>query len=332
MDCNPWRAALPARAQPRPRLRRQAFDFIARTIALGVLAAVPAGPAWAHAVCGDRVFPATLVMDDPGVSDELSLPTIHYLPIPAADGSPSGRSVDYGFEWDKNITRDLGFGIDDDYFTQYIKGSKSLDGWNDFSLTLKDELPCNEEHEFMVSLGIIHEFGGTGSGLLRQNGLIDAAGNTTPTLYMGKGFGDLSDSVPYLKPFAVTGELGYQISDNGSISPNQWDYAASLQYSIPYLNQNVKALNVPDFITRLVPLVEVSLSSPPSGFTTGTISPGIYYMGQKFQIAAEAMIPANAATRSIQGTGFIVQFHVFLDDLPPSLLTRPLINKDLWRW
>jgi hypothetical protein len=293
---------------------------IERALALGVVLAPLSAPnAWGHAVCGDRVFPATLVMDDPGVSDELSLPTIQYLPIPAADGSPSGRSVDYGFEWDKNITRDFGFGINDDYFTQYIKGSKSLDGWDNVSLTLKDQLPCNEDHEFMVSVGIIHEFGGTGSGLLRQNGLID-------------GFGDLPDSLPYLKPFAVTGELGYQISDNGSISPNQWDYAASLQYSIPYLNQNIKALDVPDFVRRLVPLVEVSLSSPPDGPTTGTISPGIYYMGQRVQIAAEAMIPANAATRNIQGVGFIVQFHVFLDDLPPSLLTRPLINKDLWRW
>jgi hypothetical protein len=306
---------------------------IDRALALGVVLAALAGAhAWGHAVCGARLFPATLIMDDPGVSDELSLPTIQYLPIPADNGSPAGHSVDYAFEWDKNITRDLGFAINDDYFTQHLNGSKSLDGWDNLTFTLKDQLPCSEDHEFMVSLGIIHEFGGTGSSILRQTGLIDAAGTTIPTFYVGKGFGDLPDSVPYLKPFAVTGELGYQISDNGSINPNQWDYAASLQYSIPYLQQNIKALNVPNFVTRLVPLVEVSLSSPPTGFTTGTISPGIYYIGNRFQIAAEAVIPANAATRSIQGTGFIVQFHVFLDDLPPSLLTRPLINKDLWRW
>jgi hypothetical protein len=338
MDCNPWRAAatvaaacpfLPARAQPRHAM----ITVIARAAALGLLAGVLAAPnAWGHAVCGDRVFPATLVMDDPGVSDELSLPTIQYLPIPANNGSPAGHSVDYAFEWDKNITRDLGFAINDDYFTQHLNGSKSLDGWDNLTFTLKDQLPCIEDHEFMVSLGVIHTFGGTGSGLLRQNGLIDAAGNTIPTFYVGKGFGDLPDSLPYLKPFAVTGELGYQISDNSSINPNQWDYAASLQYSIPYLNQNIKALNVPDFVRRLVPLVEVSLSSPTTGFTTGTISPGIYYMGQRVQIAAEAMIPANAATRSLQGVGFIVQFHVFLDDLPPGLFTRPLINKDLWKW
>jgi hypothetical protein len=310
MHRNPRRAAAPAAA---------------------ILLLAATSHASAHAVCGNRVFPATLVMDDPGVSDELSLPTIQYLPIPAAGGTPGGHSVDYGFEWDKNITRDLGFAINDDYFTQRVAG-KSLDGWDNVTLTLKDELPCNEEHEFMVSIGVIHEFAGTGSSLLRQAGVIDAVGNTTPTLYMGKGFGDLPDSVPYLRPFAVTGELGYQVSDTPSVSPNQWDYAASLQYSIPYLQQNVKAFNLPDFVTRLVPLVEVSLTSPPTGPATGTISPGVYYIGNRFQIAAEALIPANAATRQLQGTGFIVQFHVFLDDLPPSFFTRPLINKDLWQW
>lgn len=306
---NVWRAAAPA--------------------AIALL--LPLSGAWAHAVCGDRVFPATLVMDDPGVSDELSLPTIQYLPIPAANGNPAGHSLDYGFEWDKTITRDFGFGINDDYFTQRGAGG-NLSGWDNVSLTLKDELPCNENHEFMASIGVIHEFGGTGSSQLRQAGAIDAVGSTTPTIYMGKGFGDLPDSVSYLKPFAVTTELGYQVSDSPWISPNQWDYAASLQYSIPYLQQNVKALNLPDFVTRLVPLVEVSLTSPPSGAATGTISPGIYYIGNRFQIAAEAMIPANGATRAFQGTGFIVQFHVFLDDLPASVLTRPLINKDLWQW
>ncbi len=64
-----------------------------------VLSLSVASGASAHAVCGNRVFPATLTIDDPGVNDELSLPTIEYLPIPAAAGNPSGHSVDYGFEW-----------------------------------------------------------------------------------------------------------------------------------------------------------------------------------------------------------------------------------------
>src|SRR5579883_998504 len=85
-------------------------------------------PASAHAVCGNRVFPATLTMDDPGVGDELSLPTIQYLPIPATGGNAAGHSIDYGFEWDKRITQDLGVAINDDYFTQH-GGAQNLHGW-----------------------------------------------------------------------------------------------------------------------------------------------------------------------------------------------------------
>jgi len=301
-----------------------------KAITLGaVLAALSASHAWGHAVCGDRVFPATLTMDDPGVNDELSFPTIQYLPIPAAGGNPSGNSIDYGWEWDKTITRDLGFAVNDDYFTQHGAG-QDLAGWDNVTLTLKDQLPCNEQHEIMVSIGVIHEFAGTGSSLLRQAGAIDAVGNTTPTLYVGKGLGDMP--IGYLRPLAVTGELGYQISDTPSISPDQWNYAASLQYSMPYLQQHVKALNIPAFFGRLVPVVEVSLSTPPNGATTGTIAPGVFYEADTWQVGIEALIPANGPTRQLQGTGFIAQFHVFLDDVLPSSLGRPLIDKDLWQW
>ena len=303
---------------------------IKKSAVLGIaLAALSAAPVWAHAVCGNRVFPATLTMDDPGVNDELSLPTIQYLPIPAASGNKSGDSIDYGWEWDKTITQDLGFAINDDYFTQHGAG-QNLSGLDNVTLTVKDQLPCDEQHEFLVSVGVIHEFAGTGSALLRAAGAIDAVGNTTPTVYIGKGFGDLP--IGYLRPLAVTGELGYQISDTPSVSPDQWNYAASLQYSMPYLQQHVKALNIPAFFGRLVPTVEVSLSTPPNGATTGTIAPGVFYEADTWQAGIEALIPANGPTRQLQGTGFIAQFHVFLDDVLPSSLGRPLIDKDLWQW
>ena len=303
--------------------------FVSGAFALA-LASTTAFPVLAHAVCGDRVFPATLTMDDPGVNDELSLPTIQDSSIPASAGSPAGRAIDYGFEWDKRITRDLGFAIDGDYCTQRGAGQNNLHGWNNFSLTLKDQLPCSEAHEFMVSLGVVREFAGTGSSQLRNAGVIDTVSNTTPTLYVGKGLGDLP--IGYLRPLAFTGELGYQISDSPNVSPNQWAYAASLQYSIPYLQQHVKALNLSDFVARLVPVVEIALSTPEhGGSTTGTISPGVFYEANSWQAGLEVMIPANAATRKSQGTGLIFQFHVFLDDVLPNSLGKPLIDRSLWQ-
>jgi hypothetical protein len=303
--------------------------FLARAaVASLMLVAIPSARALAHAVCGERVFPATLTMDDPGVNDELSLPTIQYLPIPASAGNPSGRSVDYGWEWDKTITQDLGFALNDDYFTRYGT-AQPVSGWDNLTLTLKDQPPCDEDHEFMFAFGVIHEFARTGSSLLVNAGAIDAISNTTPTVYFGKGWGDLP--IGYLRPLAVTGELGYQISSSPPVFPNQWNYAASLQYSMPYLQENVKALNIPPFFTHLIPLVEVALSTPTNGPTTGTIAPGVFYEAAAWQAGVEALIPASGATRQLQGIGFIAQFHVFLDDVFPDSLGRPLINTNLWQ-
>lgn len=284
--------------------------------------------ALAHAVCGNRVFPVTLTMDDPGVGDELSLPTIQYLPVPATGGNPAGHSIDYGAEWDKTITRDLGVAINGDYFTQH-GGAANLHGWNNLTVTLKDELPCNEAHEFLTSVGVIRQFARTGSSQLLNAGAINSVSSTAPTLYLGKGFGDLP--IGLLRPFAITGELSYQFSDTPSRRADQWAYAASLQYSVPYMQQHVKALNLPAFVDRLVPLVEISMTTPPHGPTTGTIAPGILYEADTWQGGIEAIVPASTATRQTQGTGFIVQFHLFLDDVLPNSLGKPLFDTDLWQ-
>jgi hypothetical protein len=296
-------------------------------VACLALLAWSTGEAAAHVVCGSRVFPATLTMDDPGVGDELSLPTVQYLPVPASGGNPGGHSIDYGYEIDKTITQDLGIAINGDYFTQHGVG-QNLHGWDNLTVTLKDELPCVEDHEFAFSVGVIRTFARTGSSQLLDAGTIASVSDTAPTIYFGKGLGDLP--IGYLRPFAVTGEVSYQISDTPSVSPNQWAYAASLQYSMPYLQANVKALGLPDFLTHLVPLVEMSYTAPAHGPPKGTIAPGILYEADAWQLGMEALIPANAATRLAQGPGFIVQFHLFLDDIFPKSIGKPLIDTNLW--
>jgi len=280
-------------------------------------------PGEAHVVCGDRVFPTTLTMDDPGVSDEVSLPTIVLTP------TPSGESNVYGYEWDKTITEDLGFAVNGDYLTQ--GGSQNLSGWDNITLTLKDEHPCIQkyEHEELVfSVGVVREIPGTGSTQLRNAGAIDTGGSTAPTFYIGKGLGDLP--VPYLRPLAITGEVSRVFSDSAANSPNSWSYAASLQYSMPYLEQHVKALNAPQWVSRMTPLVEVAMNVSDGHQPTGTIAPGIFYDANNWQLGAEAVLPANNGTRLSQGTGFIIQYHVFLDNFYKSWFGRPMIKRNLW--
>ena len=301
------------------------FRFTAALVAALTCILLMGSTAQAHVVCGDRVFPSTLTMDDPGTSDEVSLPTLQFTP------TSNGQVNSYGYEWDKNITEDLGFAINGDYLTQRSPG-QHLAGWDNVTLTLKDQHPCINHHpheEFVWSVGLIRLMPGTGSAQLRSAGTIASIGNTAPTFYFGKGMGDLSNS--YLRPIAITGEVSRVFSDTPSLDPNAWSYAASLQYSLPYFQQNIRAMHIPQWITRLTPLVEVAMTSPDSGGTpTGTIAPGFLYDAPTWQLGAEAVIPASKATWQSQGTGFIIQFHVFLDTYYKSWFGRPIINTNLW--
>ena len=75
----------------------------------GVAAVLWLSPAFAHAVCGDRIFPATLGIDDPGVGDELALPTLTYLP----QNSDGSQEFDASFSYTKTIFPGFGLSVSD---------------------------------------------------------------------------------------------------------------------------------------------------------------------------------------------------------------------------
>src|SRR5258708_31590400 len=65
------------------------------------LALLPLGGSVAHEIVGNRFFPATLIIDDPGVNDELSLPTVANF---HTGDDPSFRQRDISAEFSKRIT------------------------------------------------------------------------------------------------------------------------------------------------------------------------------------------------------------------------------------
>src|SRR6478735_6356602 len=65
------------------------------------IALIPLGGSGAHEIVGNRFFPATLGIDDPGVNDELSLPTVANF---KTGDDPSFRQRDFSGEFSKRIT------------------------------------------------------------------------------------------------------------------------------------------------------------------------------------------------------------------------------------
>ena len=306
-----------------------------RTLSCASLLCLPPVFASAHVVAGDRVFPVTLTFDDPGVSDEASLPAFAYQRGGADGGTGPTHDYDFGYEFDKTITPTTALILNGGYHFTQMNGAKTQSGFDNLVITGKWQAYTNAAHEFVVSLGVQRELGGTGT--LHTGG--DAYGSTSPTLYSGKGFGDLP--IGSLRPLAVTGELSYTIADkalktmstgdlvaqnNGN--NNAWAGAVSVQYSIPYLQSQVKDYGLPSFFGNLIPVVEVAWSSPASspsaGGTTWTVAPGLIYMAQWGEVGVEALIPGNKATGSTVGAVALV--HFFFDDMFPNSIGKPLFQ------
>ena len=284
----------------------------------------------AHCFVGARFFPATLATDDPCIADEMSLPTVAWF---KTGDIPPGSEVDIEVDISKRITEDFGVVIGDAWSQIRQPGNPTLAGFGNLETTFQYQLLKDPSHELAMLLGVIVDWGGTGN---TGAGLATSYSVLTPTYYFGQGFGELPDTIGWARPLAVTGQVGYQIPTTsfdvgqGTFIPQVLVYGGSLQYSMPYLKTQVKDLGLPDLINHLIPLVEVQFATPVANnlgnsfVTTGTINPGVIWVGIYYQVGFEAIIPVNRDSGT--GVGFLGQFHLYLDDIFPKTYGQPLIG------
>ena len=296
-----------------------------RVAALVAAAAIlTAHHAFAHAVAGARIFVNTDLIDDPGVSDEANLPLISLQ-------SPDGKSwvTDANVEYDKTITPHLGFGIGTDY--DWITNNsndlkKSHGGFADAYVQLKYNWITLPQHEFISSVEVTQSFGRAGT-----VGIESGFDTTTLSGYFGKGLGD----IPWapIRPFAVTGELDYNIPNTGPSAGGgitTWSGGLTLQYSIPYLQSQVKSYGLTGILANLTPLIELAWTSaagasairPTNNPTTFLLGTGAVWTGTYYAVSAEVLWPLNGAAG--HNVGAIAQFHLYFDDLMPNTLGKSL--------
>ena len=294
-------------------------------------------PALAHGYAGKRFFPTTLTTDDPFVADELSAPTASWF---RNGGRPAEGETDVSVEFSKRIIDNFGISLEGTWTHLDRRNEQNKSGFQNLETVAKYQFLTSAGHEAILSAGVGVEWGDTGA---RKVGA-DPQTTITPTLYFGKGAGDLPEDLALLKPLAVTGLIGYAVPtdshhvrqnvdpDTGEIEEDVDNraqtlvYGFSLQYSLPYLQANIVDLDLPIVLTKLIPLVEFSFETPVRNRggenTTAFINPGVIWAGQSFQVGAEAVIPVNRDTGT--GVGVIGQLHFFLDDLFPTTIGKPI--------
>jgi hypothetical protein len=287
-------------------MSRYTFALAAAALSLCI-----APQASAHGIVGNRFFPGTIAVEDPAVADELAFPTASFR----------DDEAEYEIEWGKRITPHLGVSLEG----AWVDGDEAQ-GWNNLATSLKYQFVTDAAHETILSAGVEVEWGGTGD--------VDIAEDVTtvaPTFYFGRGFGDAGAG--WARPFAVTGSLGYVVpteghDEDGEATPYVVEYGLTLQYSLPYLEARVRDHGWPDWLNRFTPLVEIAVEQPVrhggGEDITGSINPGLLWTGRHVQFGAEAIIPLN--DESGDDVGVALQLHVFVDDLFPHSIGRPIFG------
>lgn len=307
-----------------PGRRKPAVKLTLLTLALGAsLVQLPV--AQAHGYAGKRLFPATMAVDDPAVGDEAGFVTSQRK-APNDDGDLN-RTTTTDVEYARRLTPDLALSVGGIW--KHIKpgdpDGSTANGFDNTEIGAKYRLYVDPQHEAMVSAGLGAELGGTGSTR------VGAEPHTTlkPALYFGKGFGDLPQSARYLRPLAVTGFVAPGVTA-GSMRTESVEWGLTLQYSLPYLQSFVKDAGLKAPFNRLIPVVEAPMETCTAGDcagrTTGTINPGVLWVGKALQLGLEAAIPVNRASGS--HTGVLLQVHFALDDLFPGSLGKPVWGHD----
>lgn len=279
----------------------------------------------AHGIVGNRFFPPTITTEDPFAVDELSLPAVSIFKTPGDEDGPETRQIDASYEFSKEIFPKFAVSVSQTYSFLKPRGGKQVGGWQNLELGAKYELwRSDPQHEMIISLGLESEIGNTGSEHLG----VESSSEFTPTIYFGKGFGDLPDSMEMLKPIAVTGSIG-QSFNTSAAEPNTLEWGFAVEYSIPYLQQHIKDMGIPAPFRDMIPVVEFSFETTENrgpSLTTGTINPGVLWECGSVQLGAEALIPVNR--RSGRHVGAIVELHFYIDDLMPKLFGGPIFGGD----
>ncbi|HET8552659.1 MAG TPA: hypothetical protein VFM97_09330, partial [Gammaproteobacteria bacterium] len=262
--------------------------------------------AFGHGFSGKRFFPATLNIEDSFVAPELDFLFTHNR----EDGV---YTSELDAEFAKPLTKDFQLSIGADYAHLNPPVGPTLNGFGNFEVGAKYQVFIDAQSESALAVGLEAELGGTGSARVGA----EPHSVVSPAVYYSKGFGNASTG--WLRPFAITAQFAPGFP-TASGEPRTLEWGFTVQYSLPYLESFVKDTGMPGPFRNMIPIIEfpmeTCLEGDCRGETTGTINPGIIWVGKVSQLAFELVIPVN--DRSGSHIGFQLQYHLYLDDIFPS--------------
>lgn len=286
--------------------------------ALPALASIVfANAAAAHGVVGQRSFIEPFVTEDVNPKNEL------VIARPEWDSSRDGHSLSYGFGLEKKLADrfSITLGTRWDRLSPSAADEPSESGFNNLGITLKYAFFVNPDHEAIVSFAL-ESTAPTGTADVGA----EKDWSFKPFLLYGKGFGDLPDGLEYLRPFAVQGDFGPEVS-TGPGTSTTFAHNICLQYSIPYLQAAVRDFGLGWPLNDLIAVVEFNFEHGIRGETSGTTrivtTPGLVYMDRWIELGVAGRFPISDAARKEVDPGVIFIVDLFIDDIFPWTRWQP---------
>jgi hypothetical protein len=251
------------------------------------------------------------------------------------------HEIDIPTTYSRLVTRDLSVFFTETFRILEDSNSGIRSGFDNFVIGAQYQLYTNPEHQFVFTVGGTAAIGGTGA-----PGIASSFSTLTPTVYLGKGFGDLPESVAWLRPLMISATAAVAMPTDPvsltttalpsgattlseTINPKILQLGFALEYSLitnRYTGANRTGTRYPE---GWVPLVEFTtstpLNGPNAGKTTGTVNPGVIWVSRYLQVGVEAIIPMNA--QSGRDVGVRAQAHLYLPAIFPDFYGKPIFGK-----
>lgn len=142
-------------------------------------------------------------------------------------------------------------------------------------------------------------------------------------LLFQKGLGELPDSLRLLRPFGLEGGWGWESKLTGT-SDDLTSADLELEYSLAYLDANVRSDSVPSALRNLTPHLDFDYAQYLSAHRNSSapgfeLTPAVAWLNSTFEINLGVQVPVNPASSDTGAVAFVWLLGLSYDQIVPAL-------------
>ncbi len=271
---------------------------------------------WAHGVVGDYAFLEPLVAEDPTPANELDIVQPQWMRTSDGKTLSIGSSVEKVLGLNRNEFPILSAGVGTTWHSVQPSDGPDVSGFDDLEMFAKYAFLVVPEHEFLMSCAAIIQLPTGNPDVQEQNHT-----SLGPELLWEKGLGDLPNGpvLKYLRPLGFQSDVGYLPALGGHTSHLLFADLVT-EYSLMYLSNSVHDIGLKWPLRNLYLFNEINydqLIAGPSGQTFPHLvaTPGIAYMGYRFQVSVGTQFALNQASVADTHAALLGLLDIFYDSI-----------------